>query len=228
MPIRYEVDPARGLVVATAEGVVTEADLLDYVTSVLANPDIRPGFRELVDLRGVTRIEIRPSALVDGVPSSIKEFAQQLRETRTAVVVSEDRVEEVSRLFDLVRRIVPNTIRLFRDMDGARAWLGLAGEIRPSQRRVAPRSAVRIAVTCRMGDQDRSAEIVNLSLSGALLACPAIQPPIGVPVEICWEPPGMRETSELRGTVVRHAEGGFAVRFQRATPELLWLLGDPF
>jgi len=228
MPIRYEVDPARGLVVATADGVVTEADLRDYVTSVLSHPDVRPGFRELVDLRGATRIEIRPSAMLEGIPSSIKEFEQHLGATRTAVVVPEDRVEEVSRLYDLLRRVVPNAIRLFCAMDEAREWLGIGGAIRPSQRRVAPRSAVRIDVTCRTGVQDGPAEIVNLSLSGALLVCPAIRPAIGEPVEIQWEPPGMRGTSELRGTVVRHAGGGFAVRFQRATPELLWLLGDPF
>jgi len=228
MPSRYEVDPARRLVLATADAVVTEADLRDYVTSVLAHPDIRPGFRELLDLRGVTRIEVRPSAMLEGVPNSIKEFTEQLGETRTAVVAPEDRAEEVARLCDLVRRVVPNTIRLFGDMDEARAWLGLAGETRPSQRRVAPRSAVRIGVTCRMGTLDRPAEIVNLSLSGALLVCPAMQPEVGVPVEIWWEPPGRSGTSELRGTVVRHAESGFAVRFQRATPDLLWLLGDPF
>jgi hypothetical protein len=49
-----------------------------------------------------------------------------------------------------------------------------------------------------------------------------------VPIHIRWEPPGVQRTSELSGTVVRHAEGGFAVRFHKATAELLSFLGDPF
>jgi hypothetical protein len=228
MPIRYEVDAARRLVVATADAVVTETDLRDYVTSVLAHPDIRPGFRELADLRGVTRIEIPASVIADGIPSAIKGLEPQLAETRTAIVASEENAEEVSRVYDLLGTVVPTTVRLFGNMDEARKWLGLAGESQRSERRVAPRSTMQIAVVCRIGVQNHPAEIINLSLSGVLLRCPTARPAIGVPVRIWWEPPGAEGTSELRGTVVRHAEGGFAVRFRMATPELLELLGDPF
>jgi hypothetical protein len=228
MPIRYEVDPAHRVVVATADEVVTQADLLDYLASVLAHPDVRPGFCELADLRGVTRIEISDSAISDGVPSAIKEVEREVQETRTAVVVADHNAAEVLRVYELLRTAVPSTVRLFSDMDEAREWLGLAREGRPAERRVVPRSTVQIAVLCGMDIEDRSAQIVNLSLSGALLSCPTIRPAIGALVHIQWEPPGAQEMSELRGTVVRHADDGFAVRFQTVTAELLRLLGDPF
>ena len=228
MPIRFEVDPAQRLVLATADAVVTEADLRDYVTSVLTHPDVRPGFNELGDLRGVRRIEIRESAIAEGIPSAIKEHESQLNETRTALVVSEDNWEEVSRLYDLLRRAVPTTVRLFGDMDEARAWLGLAGASRRSERRVAPRRAVQLPVLCQTGIENHPAEIVNISLSGVLLSCPTARPAIGTRVTIWWKPPHAQGAYELSGTVVRHAESGFAVRFQTATEELLSLLGDPF
>ncbi len=228
MPIRYEVDPARRLVAATADAVVTEADFRDYLTSVLVHPDVRAGFCELVDLRGVTRIEIPDSVIADGIPSTLKEFEQPLKESRTAIVVSEENAAEVSRLYDLVRRVIPIRVRLFGDMGEARDWLGLTRRAQPSERRVAPRKAVQIGVLCRTGVQNRSAQIVNLSLSGALLLCPTVSPAIGAPIEIQWDPPGADVASKLRGTVVRHAEDGFAVRFQSVTEELLRLLGDPF
>jgi hypothetical protein len=228
MPIRFEVDPAQRLVMATADEVVTQADLRDYLTSVLVHPDVRPGFRELADLRGVTRIEIPASAISDGISSAIKEIEREVQETRTAILVSDHNAAEVSRLYDLLRTAVPSTVRLFSDMDEAREWLGLARENPPAERRVVPRSTVQIAVLCGMEVEDRSAQIVNLSLSGALLSCPTIRPAIGAPVHIRWEPPGAQGPSELRGTVVRHADGGFAVRFQTVTAELLRILGDPF
>lgn len=228
MPIRFEVDPARRLVVTTAGAVVTQADLQNYITSVLAHPGVRPGFCELVDLRGVTRIEIPESVIADGLPNAIKEHKQQLTKSKTAIVTSEDNAEEVSRLYELLRRAVPTTVGLFGDLDEAREWLGLTRGSLRSERRVAPRSTVQIAVLCSTGMQFRSAEIIDLSLSGALLSCPTIRPAIGVPVQIWWESPGAQGMFELLGTVVRHVEGGFAVRFQTATAELLWLLGDPF
>lgn len=228
MPIRFEVDPARRLVVATAVAVVTEADLRGYLTSVLAHPDVRPGFNELGDLRGVTRIEIRDSVVAEGVSNAIKEHEPRLHETRTAIVVSEENREQVSRLCELLRTVVPTTAKLFGDIDEARAWLGLAGVGQRSERRVAPRKAVQIAVLCQTGVQSHPAEILNISLSGALLRCPTARPGIGVPITISWEPPNVQGTSELSGTVVRHAESGFAVRFETATEELLSFLGDPF
>jgi len=84
--------------------------------------------------------------IAEGIPSAIKEHESQLNETRTAIVVSEDNWEEVSRLYDLLRSALPTTVRLFGDMDDARAWLGLGGASRRSERRVAPRRAVEIAV----------------------------------------------------------------------------------
>ena len=105
MPIRFEVDPARRLVLATAVAVVTEADLRDYLTSVLAHPYVRPGFDELADLRGVTRIEIPDSVVTEAIPSAIKEHEPQLHKTRNAIVVSEENREQVSHLCELLRGI---------------------------------------------------------------------------------------------------------------------------
>lgn len=228
MPVQYEVDPAHRLVLATAVGVVTEVDLRNYIESVLAHPDLRPGFRELADLRGLTRIEISVSAIVGGVPGAIRGLERQLKETKTALVASKFNLEMVSRLYEFLRTSVPTTVRLFTDMDEARQWLGLAEERREGERRVAPRREVPIPVFCQIGTQNHSAEIINLSLSGALLSCPTIRPAIGTPVEIQWRPPGSEEGSMLRGTVVRNYEGGFAVRFPTMTADLLRFLGDPF
>ncbi len=221
MPITYRVDRERKLVLATAQGVLTEADLRAYVRTVLSDSQVRPGFNELIDLRNMTSVEVSTLG-VGSIVDVILKFAHAVKESKTALVASDLNVQEVSRLNEFLRTTVPTTVQLFRDVAAARAWLGLsvARPNNPGERRVAPRTEVRFAVLCRSGIRNGAGVLVNISASGALLECPSICPATDSILTIQFDTPERDAPIKLRGKVVRQTKAGFAVQFLRVTPEL--------
>jgi hypothetical protein len=58
MPISYRIDDARGLVLTTATGALTDADILDLKARLASDPWWSPGMQELADVRGIDRLEV--------------------------------------------------------------------------------------------------------------------------------------------------------------------------
>ncbi len=228
MPITYRVDRECKLVLATAQGVLTEADLRAYVRTVLSDSQVRPGFNELIDLRNMTSVEVSTLG-VGSIVDVILKFAHAVKESKTALVASDLNVREVSRLYETLWTRVPATVQLFREMAAARAWLGLPvpGPNNPGERRLASRTEVRFAALCRSGLRNGAGVLVNISASGAQLECQSIRPATDSIVTIQFDIPEREAPIKLRGKVVRQTKAGFAVQFLRVTPELLELVGDP-
>ena len=53
MPVTYRLDGSAHVVLATAHGVVTDDEFLEYATTMVNDPTIDPGVDQLIDLRGV-------------------------------------------------------------------------------------------------------------------------------------------------------------------------------
>ena len=219
MTITYRVDPEAGLILTTGRGVLTDSELEDYTREVLADPETRPGFNELHDLRKVTSVQVSDRGMGVTV-RAILEFQQQVKETKTALVASDRNAKEINRIYELLRTSVPATVQLFRDMPAARAWLGLPEE---RERRRCPRKTVRLNVQIRKGIQEFSGRLIDISLSGALLQCASFQLLKGNFVKIHFQP-DWSSPVELTGTVVRHADSTFAIQFLSVTDELVDLL----
>jgi hypothetical protein len=94
------------------------------------------------------------------------------------------------------------------------------------EQRIAPRKKVSLAVLCRSGDQRGAGQMVNVSLSGALLESTSIRPDYGAAVKILFATPGTGRSTELSGTVARHTESGFAIQFLTANDGLRELVGE--
>jgi hypothetical protein len=88
------------------------------------------------------------------------------------------------------------------------------------KQRIAPRKKVSLAVLCRSGVERGVGRMVNVSLSGALLEPASIQPGHGAAVSILFATPGAGRSTELKGTVARHTETGFAIQFLAARDAL--------
>ena len=208
MPITYWVDVENRVIMATALGILADADLPLYLGAVTTDADVEPGFNELFDLREVTKVEITVSGIED-VADRVQGIAQYIKETKTAIVASNRNTAAVSSFYKILRTNLPSTIRLFRDMVAARAWLGLPED------RSAPRKQVRFAVGCGTGLHEDSASLVDLSLSGALLESKFFKPERGRIVRIQFP------SFTLLGTVVRHTKGGFAIQFLGITDKVM-------
>jgi hypothetical protein len=88
------------------------------------------------------------------------------------------------------------------------------------ERRSAPRKQVNLAVLCKSGEQRGAGQMVNVSLSGALVEPASIRPEQGAIVKILFTTPGARRATDLNGTVARRTETGFAIQFLAASDAL--------
>ena len=111
------------MIVLTVEGDVSESDIEDYVERIRADPAADAGFDELVDLRALERPSLPPQVL--------RQWARHFRDAgpvpphRMAIVASAEAIFGMSRLYQMEREDESLQIQVFREMDEARAWLGL-------------------------------------------------------------------------------------------------------
>ncbi len=89
-----------------------------------------------------------------------------------------------------------------------------------AERRGMRRQEVDLLVLCRSGTRQGSARLVNISLIGAELESPEIRPAEGTLVKIRLVSPAI----ELKGTVVRHTNEGFAIQFLTVSKEVADLM----
>jgi len=213
LPITYRVDREHKVVLATAKGILTEADLRAHLGTLTADTEVQPGFNELYDLREVREVEITTSSVED-VAGFIHEIKQHFKESKTAIVASDRNTAEVSYLYELLRTNVAATVRLFHDLAAAREWIGLPDT------RSAPRRQVNLAVICRTATNEASARVVKISLSGALLESELLRVDRDRLVTIQFP------SFKVVGTVVHHTETGFAIQFLRTPDKFEEMLRD--
>jgi hypothetical protein len=124
MPISYQIDEARRLVLTTASGVLTDDDILQLKARLVEGPRWKPGMKELSDVRSIERLEVS----TDGVQQMMlrdERDATTLGSYRLAIVVAHQVVYSMARMYQmLTEHAVPN-VRVFRDMEEAKGWLGV-------------------------------------------------------------------------------------------------------
>jgi len=123
VPISYEIDAERRLVVTTVQGEVTAEDLRLHTEAMTADPRRRELLDEIVDLS-----RARGSSIATRV---IRDFAQVMREkdrntpgTKLAFVASGNAAFGLARMFEAYRAHPSFEIQVFRDAAGALRWLG--------------------------------------------------------------------------------------------------------
>ena len=123
MPISYRIDAERSLVVTTAQGVLTDGDILTMKRQLSADPGFKEGMRELSDVRSITDLQVTPAGVqkMAGLDSIATPDDYKL-----AIVVGENVVFGMARMYQsLTERNLPH-IQVFRDYDAAVSWLDAA------------------------------------------------------------------------------------------------------
>jgi hypothetical protein len=126
MPIRIRIDPAARLRHAVIEGTIDDDQLIDAFSAVLADPNFDPTLNDLVDARGVRRLDVTPAGV-----RRLAELVQQVDRlslpTKIAVVTADDDAYNTARMYEAMRvgQHAPAEHRVFRDIVDARLWLGL-------------------------------------------------------------------------------------------------------
>ena len=118
MPASYQIDKARRLVISTASGFLTAADILAHQRKLLGDPDFDPTCSQIVDCTAVTGIDLSPDD-VRAVTTTTIFSAHSPR----AVVVATDEQFGFARMFKMMREAQGEYgIRVFRDRAEALRW----------------------------------------------------------------------------------------------------------
>jgi hypothetical protein len=123
MPASYSIDRRRGLVHSRTWGVVTSDELLDHYRRIAADPDFRPSFRQLGNMREVTAFPVSAASIA--CAASRTAFAPR---TRRALVAPTDLAFELARMFAMYSGEVGQLVRVFRNDHEAEVWLDGMGE----------------------------------------------------------------------------------------------------
>jgi len=121
MPGAYTIDLARSLVLSRGWGVLTDRELLAHVRALTADPRFARHFRQLADLRDVTEVQFTASTIREMV--RLNPFGAG---ARRALVVTSDVVFGMARMYQILRDESPDELRIFRKVDDALQWLGIA------------------------------------------------------------------------------------------------------
>jgi hypothetical protein len=126
MSVEYTYDEEKNVLYTRFFGLVVDRDLVDQAEAVAADPRIKPGVRELVDLSGIEEIQAVPTALEQNIWIDITQ-SEKLAGMRTAIVATTDLLYGFSRMYQSLAEVKdsPLTVEVFRTEREAREWLGL-------------------------------------------------------------------------------------------------------
>ena len=123
MPVSYTIDLALALVLSRAWGVVTGDAFLAHAHALAADPRFHPAFRQLADLRGVTRGTVGRAAILQ--LASLSPFGHG---ARRAIVAPSPLAYGLSRMFEILREPFPDEMQGCHSLTEACAWLGVSQE----------------------------------------------------------------------------------------------------
>jgi len=127
MPITFDIDHERRLVVAKPHGLLKDVEMFSYQRELGARSDAR-GYNELIDMSGVTEIEFISANRV----SELAEYSSQMDEpdppTKLAIVVINDYQYGLGRMYQTFREMAGQSTKnvgVFRSRQEALNWLEL-------------------------------------------------------------------------------------------------------
>ena len=119
MPVSYEINKERRLVLLTVWEACTTNDVQQFRKQVLSDRDFDPTFSQLADLTRITKVEITPDEI--RMIATMSPFSPQ---SRRAIVAQDHLVFGVSKMFGILRGLRgEKLLRVFRDRSEALEWL---------------------------------------------------------------------------------------------------------
>ncbi len=122
MPIEYSINEDLGVVFTNASEVLTEDELLEHKRKLISDPNFKPGFVELSDVRSISDLAISASAIETFVAQDESD-AELLKDFKLAIVVSGALEFGMGAMYEMMSRENNMNVRIFRDLDRAKEWL---------------------------------------------------------------------------------------------------------
>lgn len=124
MPIEYTIYENDDYVYANATGILTPEDIIDYVNKLHQEPSLKSGFKELFDVRHITKSEVTIESFQKIIKQAIADNKRN-QMNRLAIVVSA--VDSFDRAKHYEKSVPPDkeTVIVFNMLDTAKIWLGV-------------------------------------------------------------------------------------------------------
>jgi hypothetical protein len=119
--IRYELDEELQLITIVASGILAGDEVVEMRAVLNADPRLGFGFRELVDVRGVTELRVN-SADIENLLSMDEVYGERVTSRIVAIVATSDSTFGMARMYEM-RSDRDGRVSVFRDEAEARAWL---------------------------------------------------------------------------------------------------------
>lgn len=125
MPVTYEIDTDRRLVLARGTGLLRSSEIVRYMNEVWTNPEV-VGFDAVFDLTNVEDIEFQSSDAVRGVAEVAARTDSPDTQARLAIVATADYAFGVSRMYQSYRQMhkrATKEVAVFRSFEEALTWI---------------------------------------------------------------------------------------------------------
>ena len=124
MPIEYQVLEDGNLVLTVFSGHITADELIEHTRDFVGDTRIQPGHRELADFRQARTTDISSRQMDTAVNMELN--AERLMDARLALFAPEDIQYGMCRMYLALADDTPRAeVRIFRDVEQARKWLGI-------------------------------------------------------------------------------------------------------
>lgn len=129
MPFDYVIDPERRLILTTAQGVVTVAEVRSKLERLLGDPDFNPDLDEVIDATCVDEMHVPVTEVFEFLDECILS-----KTSRTAWIVIKS--GKWAMLADMFATWMSRhgECRVFHDTPSALEWLGAMESARPDHR----------------------------------------------------------------------------------------------
>lgn len=127
MPIEHEFDAERRILCVRMFGAVSDEDVLRYAEEITRNAVEDPVHDELIDVREVDS-PIASTETLRRVAAMFSGSERQPESVKIAFVATSDAAYGIARMYQAFRSNSAAAMKVFRDVDEARAWLGLASD----------------------------------------------------------------------------------------------------
>ena len=124
MPVEYTIYENEHYVYAKAIGVLTPEDIVDYVNKLHQEPALKSGFKELFDVRYISKSEVTIESFQKIIKEAIADNKRNYM-NRLAIVVSAIDSFDRAKHYEKSLPADKETVIVFNMLDTAKIWLGM-------------------------------------------------------------------------------------------------------
>lgn len=127
MPMTYEIDHDRKLVIARGSGIITMTEILDYHRQAWSRPDVI-GYGEIVDVTGIDERSAISSVEIVNMAKTAAVDDTVIGPAKLAIIVAGDLFFGLGRMYQAYRESAVNSrkrVSVFRTVNDAMTWIGV-------------------------------------------------------------------------------------------------------